>query len=173
MNTYTHPKDIWEKMHREAFRAYNSQDLIDIKDHIFNFCITAHSLRDWSIKHLNLSDKKAFHEQCNQYEVLQYCRDIANCTKHFKLDNGKSSTVKELGEIKAEYAQILPDGTVHSTSKKMTYDIIFEDTNPMDLIMFLFKTQNAWDEVFELKSIDKAGSTEKGNFAITYIFKSS
>ena len=170
MDTFSHPKEIWNKIHREASRAYNSKDLTDIKDHILNFCITSHSLRDWCIKHLGLpnSEKDQFHNECNKFDFLKYCRDIANSTKHFGLDSGKSSCVKELVHNNTQYSRILPNGNIHSEFEQESYYILIDEANRVDLLMFFFKVQEAWESIFSLYDVDKSECVEKGVFAITF-----
>lgn len=79
---------LYRKLERELYRAYHHSDLIHKTDHFFNFCVTAHSMRDYFLEHLGKiqkSDRQPFEDQWATEPLLVAAADIANSTKHFVL----------------------------------------------------------------------------------------
>ena len=79
---------VYQKVLREHHRALHSMDSIHKADHFYNFCITAHSLRDYFVKHKGWGRDGRGDEQYaewNANEVLRAVKDIANSAKHFIL----------------------------------------------------------------------------------------
>ena len=117
-------RDLLKKLEREAYRAYHSKHPVSMYDHFFNFCITAHSMRDYFFEEGNIRDrasKQQYHDEWNNDQFLIACREIANSTKHLVLRDregepdtyrtkevysGESDTVllkSENGELKKHY----------------------------------------------------------------------
>jgi hypothetical protein len=87
---------MYGKMIREGYRTYHSNTILHKSDHFFNFCITAHSMREYYLEHLQILDKesrKPFYDEWEKHPFLVATADIANSTKHFKLRE-KSSMAK-------------------------------------------------------------------------------
>ena len=83
-------EDLFWKVERELYRTWHARNAHHKADHLYNFCITAHALRDYYLKMvLDTSptevDKQRLHEEWNQVAVLLAVRDIANSAKHWKL----------------------------------------------------------------------------------------
>ena len=80
---------LYQKVLRESHRAWHARDFIHKADHFYNFCITAHSLRDYFLAHMGwLEDnekKQAQHVEWNSDEKLRAVMEIANSAKHFSL----------------------------------------------------------------------------------------
>jgi len=152
---YQEPKDLFLKLAREGRRAWITDSKEDSADHLFNYCITAHSLRDWCIKYLSIP-KNEFHEVCNNYERLQWCRDIANSSKHFGLGTEKTSTVSKVNEIKDELVTITPDGQYSSNTQSRDSFIIEKPNGENELLMmFLFYSFSNWEEIFDKYQIPR------------------
>ena len=82
------PAILYRKLQREAFRAIQANRPIHKADHFFNFCITAHSMRDYCLEYLcktEYADQKSYHELWNKENVLVATKEIANFSKHFIL----------------------------------------------------------------------------------------
>ena len=43
---------LYRKLERELYRAYHHRDATHKADHFFNFCVTAHSMRDYFLERL-------------------------------------------------------------------------------------------------------------------------
>src|SRR5262245_35593866 len=78
---------LYRKLEREAYRAYHSRSPLHKADHFFNFCVTAHSLRDYYFKRRRIrkNAQAPYHTLWNKNPALVAVRDIANSTKHFTL----------------------------------------------------------------------------------------
>jgi hypothetical protein len=79
---------LFHKLEREAYRAYHSVDLVHKLDHFFNFCVTAHSLRDFFFESKGLNTaaaKDPYHQRWNADPALVAAADIANSSKHCTL----------------------------------------------------------------------------------------
>lgn len=87
---------VYQKVLRESYRAWHAKDSIHKADHFYNFCITAHSLRDYFLERKGLggdSENKRKHHGArgelqrswDSNELLQAVREIANSAKHFTL----------------------------------------------------------------------------------------
>lgn len=78
---------VWRKAEREAYRAFHSPNSVHQADHFFNFCVTAHALRDYFLKYRAASDavQNEYHDLWNGKPILVAVRDIANLSKHFVL----------------------------------------------------------------------------------------
>jgi hypothetical protein len=78
---------LFRKLAREERRTLHESNRIDRADHFYNFCVTAHSLRDYFLKDRVLSEEesKAVRAYWNRAPFLVAVRDIANTAKHFQL----------------------------------------------------------------------------------------
>lgn len=133
---------LLEKVVREAQKAHFANTETDLQDAFFNFCITAHSVRDWCIKELNLSgkEKDAFYTFYNEYKYLEYVRDVANGSKHCGLDVGKVSTVKDITTDKTAFAYIGMQGNIEKESEsEPSIKLILPDGE--SVLMFTFLNQ--------------------------------
>ncbi|SRR6266480_4212 len=114
-------------------RAFHHRNYVHKADHFYNFCITAHSLKDAILAHLQITaelDKQSKHAEWNAHPLLKAATEIANTAKHFELRKSPTtkalaptrSTVVEVriaesGEIKnvpievPDYKVVLPDHT--------------------------------------------------------------
>lgn len=79
-------------------------------DHFFNFCVTAHSIRDWVI-HSQNAPRQAVHDRCNRVEVLPACRDIANAGKHFALNVDRTSVARGAVVCRSSAIDVFDDGS--------------------------------------------------------------
>ncbi|WP_157772329.1 hypothetical protein [Zobellella denitrificans] len=90
---------LYRKLERESYRAYHAKSRTHKADHLYNFCITAHSLRDYFIERKNLKgeDKKKQIQSWNTNEALVAVAEIANTSKHFTLRDYKTKRPKTPG----------------------------------------------------------------------------
>jgi hypothetical protein len=90
------PSALYRKLDREAYRAFHAKSKLHKADHFFNFCVTAHSMRDFCLEHqqkFTQADKQPFHDLWNQQPFLVATREIANSSKHFVLRSRKTGGV--------------------------------------------------------------------------------
>ena len=79
---------LYRRLERESYRAYHARKRLHKADHFFNFCVTAHALRDYFFKGKGIADKKkqeSYHRLWNRNPALVAVREIANTSKHFRL----------------------------------------------------------------------------------------
>ena len=167
--------DILAKVVREGRRVNFASDDFELSDSIFNFCVTAHSMRDWCIKELGWDSdnqkKQKFHDDCNAYEFLKYARDIANGSKHFGLDSNKTSTVDGVENNSGSFSYMDAHGNVHGQSEdEPTAKIIL--ANGKDILVFTFASTVIRD-LKELMTAHQLKFDEvqckEINIALTYI----
>ena len=153
---YKEPQDLVFKLLREGRRTWLTSDTQEKCDHFFNYCVTAHALRDWCIKYLQLSeaDKNIFHAEMNTIKYFAECRDIANSSKHFGLDS-KASSVSTAFPIESEFAAITGEqnSEQYENVKRMDISIALNDGSSIDLFGFLHHTANNWIETLKRKKI--------------------
>ncbi|ACY34561.1 hypothetical protein [Comamonas thiooxydans] len=156
ITAYKEPQDVFFKLLREGRRTWLAQDEKDKCDHFFNFCVTAHSLRDWCIKYLGLSglDANLFHTEINSLNYLPECRDIANSSKHFGLDS-KSSLVISAETKDSEFVPLTLNGKSDEKKKIIRTDISINLSNQkqIELFGFLHHVANNWISVLNKKGI--------------------
>lgn len=95
--TLANPAALYRKLQREAYRAFHSNRPTHKADHFFNFCVTAHSMRDYCLEHLgkvNTAEKHPFHDLWNKEPALIAAKEIANSSKHFVLRTPGSVAIK-------------------------------------------------------------------------------
>src|SRR6185437_2787242 len=88
---------VWRKAEREAYRSYHARSKTHKADHFFNFCVTAHSLRDFFFEHQGIHGRAAraqFHADWNREPLLVAVADIANLSKHFELRDAETGQPK-------------------------------------------------------------------------------
>ena len=171
------PNDLLLKLCRESINVYTSQKDEEVLDRFFNFCITAHSLRDWVIKSSGI-DKKTVHDYCNTFDSMKMCRDIANANKHFGLDSGKISSVSAINEKELSYRTMaLGEIDTKTIVKKPSLEVLDQNGNKINLKDFMNNAIEAWVDVFDHFSITRdqklfytrSLEIEVGDFVITLI----
>lgn len=110
-------KALFRKLERESYRAYHASSRVHKSDHFFNFCVTAHSFRDYlldDLGKLTRSEQEPFHLEWNKNSVLVAVAEIANSSKHFRLrrQGGLSKDAKTRKVIQAtnSFVDIYVDG---------------------------------------------------------------
>ncbi|WHR53933.1 hypothetical protein O8413_17425 [Vibrio furnissii] len=154
---YKNPSDLYMKLIREGKRTWQASNINDIADHLFNFCVTSLSLRDWCIDKLEL-EKKAkndFYEMHSNNKWLKYCGDIANSSKHFALNEGRKSKVSDVLEKKETLVPLFMDGTYRNelSYERPSLEIIDEQGQAENLMMLLFWTCTEWERVFKMHDL--------------------
>lgn len=79
---------LYRKLERELYRVYHQRDTVHKADHFFNFCVTAHSMRDYFVERrgkIEKQNRQPLEERCAKEPLLVAVADIANSTKHFAL----------------------------------------------------------------------------------------
>lgn len=94
----TSPLALFRKLERESYRAYHAKTPLHKADHFFNFCVTAASMRDYTLEHLNMlspTQKSPYYDTWSKMPALVAAAEIANSSKHFVLrSNGRPKPIK-------------------------------------------------------------------------------
>lgn len=158
---YNQPLDVYKKLFREARRGWTARNATDASDHLFNFCVTCVALRDWVAKYLNLDNaqKDSHQKEWRKIGYFGACADIANTSKHFGLDNGKTSSVTGINEYTENRVAIGADGELIKwiTIEKPFFKITLDNDKEIDLLILLLNACKDWEEQFRLRAI----TTEK------------
>jgi len=81
-------ESLYGKLEREAYRAIHSASKVHQADHFFNFCVTAHAMRDYFLERIGKtarSERREYHEEWRNHPLLIAVGEIANSSKHFVL----------------------------------------------------------------------------------------
>ncbi len=92
-------EDIFGKLEREAYRAYHARKEIHKADHFYNFCVTAHSMKDYFFEHKGIIEKsvqRLYRDKWNKDKFLVSASEIANTSKHFTLRDPRTGKLKEV-----------------------------------------------------------------------------
>ena len=90
---------LWRKAEREAYRALHAKSREHKADHFYNFCVTAHSLRDFFFEQRNIprgAVRDPYYAQWNAEPLLVAVEEIANLSKHFQLRDRKNWQPRQL-----------------------------------------------------------------------------
>jgi hypothetical protein len=93
----TSPLALYRKLEREAYRAFHAKTPLHKADHFFNFCVTAASMRDYTLEHLGKllrSQQQPYYQQWANEPTLVAAAEIANSAKHFVLRDKSTGVLK-------------------------------------------------------------------------------
>ncbi|MCY1258474.1 hypothetical protein D9M68_47340 [compost metagenome] len=145
---YRTPRDIALKLFREAGRTWKATDLQSMADHLFNFCVTNSSLRDWVMQTKQV--QKGDHAFNSAWRAMADglfgdCADIANASKHLLVLEIRIDASQEAVVAIGFDGQPI-DGLL---TMKDVYQIRRPGGELVDLTMFFFKTCRAWEDYFQ------------------------
>lgn len=145
-----------KKLEREAARLFDaatSSQKESMCDHFFNFCVTAHSIRDWVIKSEGLTNKQNFHDRCNEFQELAACRDIANANKHFELEERRNLVAKGAVVSRSSVLDVFEDanGRLFASEPRETIElsVVIDGRPPQESSQFSRLVIDAWEEIFK------------------------
>lgn len=100
--TLATPLALLRKLEREQYRAFHERHPMHKADHFYNFCVTAHAMRDFVLEHLGYAGRSArapFQRAWSSQPLLAAVGDVANASKHFTLrfPNGMPRPVNTRG----------------------------------------------------------------------------
>jgi hypothetical protein len=85
--------DLFSKLERELRRAFHHRNFTHKADHLYNFCVTAHAMKDHFFEAKNIissSEKQPYNEIWNEFPELVAASEIANSAKHFVLRESRN-----------------------------------------------------------------------------------
>lgn len=119
------PLALYRKLERESYRAFHAQTPLHKVDHFFNFCVTATSMRDYTLEHLQKtseSDRQPYFAMWTKIPSLIAAAEIANSSKHFVLRDRRTGAPR-------------PAKTLAVRMKKATFvDIYANDTGELKMV---------------------------------------
>lgn len=152
-------KALFRKLERESYRAYHATSRVHKADHFFNFCVTAHSFRDYLLDDLGKliwSDKEPFHVDWDKDAVLVAVAEIANSSKHFRLrrKNGVLKDVKTRKVVQTTNGFVSvyldSDGILSAVHvEKADIDVVLSDGRRFALHEFSAAVLNYWRQRLE------------------------
>lgn len=164
------PEDLLAKLYREGRRLWVSSNQEHASDHFFNFCVTCISLRDWTLKYLNLqgSYKDDFLKDWRNTSPFGVCADIANSSKHFGLDSGRKTDITSVqGYQETLVATDLNFKLIERVAfQKPFFKVYFDDGSEKELFTILVLSFKSWEELFEKYNIPKKSSPN-----LRYVFE--
>lgn len=142
---FQEPRDIALKLFREAGRTWNARDVESMGDHLFNFCVTSSSLRDWLLQSKGVKGNHAFHQDWRGKAdgLFGVCADIANASKHLLVLKASVATNTE------QLVALGPNGAIPGSEwSRDSFHIVLSTGNSIDLLTFIYKICMAWEESF-------------------------
>ena len=134
------------KLFREAGRAWNATTLEEMGDHLFNFCVTNSSLRDWILQSKDEKGDAAFHSAWREKAdgLFGECADIANASKHLVVKSVSVGVGNQKLSVRGS------NGVIKGLEKeRQAFSIVRSSGENIDLLMYFFKICRAWEDLFE------------------------
>lgn len=161
--TLSKPSDLLSKLKRERKRIIHSTNILDRSDHIYNFCITSNSIKDYIFEYLSITSKKErdiYHDEWNEHSILVSCREISNTVKHYilrnKKGNKKEQKTKRMTKTTIEMNEFYEDNHDNILRINTNYDNYEIETMNNEVfsdVEFTDKVIDYWGKYFQHKSI--------------------
>jgi len=166
--TLNNPIAVLHKLAREQHRAFHAEHLIHKADHLYNFCVTALSLKDCFLWYKQIGDKQKHYDQWAEFEPLIVATEIANTSKHFKLN--KISRTKSISSIKTVVQEDYIDssGKVHTVKRNNypNYEIKLGCGKKYNLFDFTDAVFNYWVDYMQPYDIEYKRQSEEEFFGV-------
>lgn len=157
-------QDLFGKLQRESYWAYWTDKEVHKADHLYNFCITVHSMKDYFFEHKRIvqeSDKQFYHNKWAQNPLLVAASEIANKAKHFMLRKPKTGDRKDVKtqavkQKESGFVDIYLDEQGNIWDKfvmRQNYSIVLEDGQEFELYDFTEQVLKDWQTFLESHSI--------------------
>lgn len=154
---------LFRKLEREFVRAFHHSNQVHKADHFYNFCITAHSLKDHLLERLGKTTdaaKQPYHDAWSKIPVLVAAADIANSAKHFQLRDRRTGLprrprTREVGAGRTSgadvYVNAVGDVRIVRRTGIRTIVVTLEDGRRFELYQFMDAVTKYWRQ--ELASL--------------------
>ena len=163
--TLSKPSDLLSKLKRERYRIIHSTNILDRSDHIYNFCITSNSIKDYIFEYLSITPddeerRKIYHNEWNEHSILVSCKEISNTVKHFilrdKKGKEKEQKTKRMTKTTIEMMEVYEDNQDKIFRINTIYDNYEIETMNNEVfsdVEFTDKVIDYWEKHFQDKSI--------------------
>ncbi len=150
-------EDLFRKAERESYRAYHARKRLHKADHFFNFCVTAHSLRDYFFKRkgVSKSDRPSYHQLWDGSAALVAVGEIANTSKHFTLRQpARTRRVRTVRNYFVDVFVSSSSGEVRSVFVKAPDVIVtLNDGRRLELYQFMNEVLESWRSYLNSQAI--------------------
>ena len=157
-------EDLFGKLEREAYRAYHADKKRHKADHFYNYCVTAHAMKDYFFerKGTHEFDKEPYRNKWNDDYFLVAATEIANTAKHFELrekrkNKPKVVKTKEVKQKNSLFVDISIDGESKLQEERVEKpDLIvtLQDGSEYEMWEFTNHITEYWREILERESIN-------------------
>ena len=152
-------EDLYEKLEREDRRAHYAEKEIDQADHFYNFCVTAHSMKDYFFERKGITkkrdkNKEPYYDQWAENKFLVAASEIANMSKHLMLrewsGEPKAVGTKAVEPTKSGFVNVYFDDDVKKGGRRNEFVtgpdliIILEDGEEYELWNFTGQVIRYW-----------------------------
>ena len=151
----TSPLALYRKLERESYRAFHAKAPLHKTDHFFNFCVTAASMRDYTLEYLNKvtpAQQKPYYDAWANIPTLVAAAEIANSSKHFVLRDRstgrpKSAKTRAVRMKKSAFVDIYANAagdikTVRADSIEVS--VTLSDGKVLELYAFTHEILKYW-----------------------------
>lgn len=138
-------------------RAFHHRNYVHKADHFYNFCITAHSLKDAFLRHLRITgehEKQSKHIEWNKHPLVKAATEIANTAKHFELQ--KPATTKAVAPTRSTVVEVLiaESGEVKNVPIAVPdYKVVLPDQTEVPIYEFTRGIIDFWHAYLESNGI--------------------
>ena len=151
-------EELHWKAERELYRTWHARSAYHKADHFYNFCITAHALRDYYLLMLDppllQADTQRQHEEWNRVEIIRAVKDIANSAKHWRLRSVAGTRGMRLGEdIAVDIYLSSADEVVLEQVRMPGWIVEVGSGDEYDTLSFLQEVLDYWKQFLESKGI--------------------
>ena len=156
-------ENLFGKLEREGYRSYWAEKDTHKADHFYNFCVTAHSMKDYFFEHKQIikkTDKDPYHERWSKNKFLVAASEIANMSKHFTLRE-RSGEPKELRTKQVEPTNswfvnvyVGQGGLSEEFVQKPDLIITLETEEEFELYQFTSHVMKYWSTFLSSESIN-------------------
>jgi hypothetical protein len=164
-------ESLYQKLEREFYRIMHSGSPLHQVDHFYNFCITAHSMRDYLLERLGRSPTtdRLEYSWANKPETVAVA-DIANSVKHFQLRHRRSGMprmplTREVRAARQTMVDLYLSSDGSLVSKKRpgvpTLKITPFDGHTMELYTFTRRVLDYWRSCLNRHGIRPRKQSEK------------
>lgn len=147
------PLLVLHKLEREMHRAFHHANYVHKSDHFYNFCVTALSLKDYVLRHLNLStqkEKQPFWDEWASVECLLAATEIANTAKHCELEKIPKTKSVEKSKSKVIQMHVNDKGDVKPIEEIVPdYKIKLQSGTEIHLFEFTREVIDYWKQYIE------------------------
>jgi hypothetical protein len=145
---------LYRKLERECYRTMHASNAVHQADHFYNFCITAHAMRDYLLERLGCqTPPDQLRHTWETNPELVAVADIANSVKHFTLRHPRTRAPRQAltREVKPARHTMVDfylsvDGTLESRKRRgvPTLTITPFHGHPMQVYTFMKRVLAYW-----------------------------